>query len=217
MSGKKYDLARSFLTVSSQYLMLVKNVAREIVSKSNPLVVMEMKKLSEGPRTEDESLEAPRWNDQTLVIPLLSNLYHGIELLVKGFLLITPGVKVKPRHGIQRLCRKFSAAYPNEIELNAFLQKYTEESQLPPLLREFLKDNVLSFGDLYQTLRYPCDQDFSDLKRYVSLKYKGEEGAPFFQELHKGIESIIPLAVQLFNFATLSMGNPQSPDLNQTA
>jgi hypothetical protein len=215
MSAKKYDLARSFLTVSCQYLMLVKNVARGIVSHLNPLGLTKLG--SEGPITEDELVEAIRWSDQTLVIPLLFNLYHGIELLVKGFLLITPGVEVKPLHGIQRLCRQFSAAYPNEIELNAFLQKYTEESQLPSLLREFLRDNALTLGDLYEVLRYPSDKDFVDLKRYVRLKYKGQRGVPFFQELHEGIESIIPLAVRLFNFATLSMGNPQSPELNQTA
>jgi hypothetical protein len=191
----QYDIALSFWTVSFQYLMLVENVARETVSSLNPLGLTKLR--SEGPITEDELSEAIRWSDQTLVIPLLFNLYHGIELLVKGFLLITPGVKVKLRHGPQRLCREFCAAYPNEIELNAFLQKYTEESQLPPLLREFLRDNALTLDELYQALRYPSDQNLVDLRRYVQLKYKGQGGVPFFHELHEGIKSIRPLAVRL--------------------
>jgi len=115
-------------------------------------------------------------------------------------LLITPGIVVKPKHSIQRLCREFSKAYPAEKEINSFLHKYTEENQLPPLLSEFLKDNALTFADLYQSLRYPSDQDFVDMKRYVQLKYKGQEGVLFFQELHEAIKSIRPLAVRLGRF-----------------
>lgn len=173
-----YDIALSFWAVSFQYLMLVENVARETVSSDNPLGLT--KDISEGPITEYELAEATRWSDHSLVIPLLFNLYHGIELLVKGFLLIAPGIVVKPKHSIQRLCREFSAAYPDEIEINSFLHKYTEENQLPFLLSEFLKNNALTFADLYQALRYPSDQDFVDMKRYVRLKYKGQEGNLIF-------------------------------------
>jgi hypothetical protein len=190
-----YDIALSFWTISFQYLMLVENVARETVSSGNSLGLT--KDISEGPITEDELCEATRWSDHSLVIPLLFNLYHGIKLLVKGFLLITPGIVVKPKHSIQRLCREFSKAYPAEQEINYFLHKYTEENQLPLFLNEFLKDNALTFADLYQSLRYPSDQDFVDMKRYVQLKYKGQEGVLFFQELYETIKSIRPLAVRL--------------------
>ena len=92
----QYDVAFSFWTVSFQYLMLVENISRETTSNRNPLG--HMKDVKKGPITEDELLDATRWSDHILIIPLLFNLYHGIELLVKGFLLITPGVDVKPRH-----------------------------------------------------------------------------------------------------------------------
>ena len=203
----QYDVASSFWTVAFQYLMLVENVARETASDRNPLGLI--KDVKEGPITENEPLGATRWSDHTLIIPLLFNLYHGIELLVKGFLLITPGVDVKPRHSIQRLCREFSAAYPNEKELNAFFQKYTEESQLPSLLNEFLRDNALTFGDLYQSLRYPSDQDFMDLNLYVQLKHRGMRGVNFFQELHDGIKLIRPLAVRLGHSLEVNHKNSQ--------
>lgn len=175
--------------------MLVENVAHETASSDNPLGLT--RDINKGPITEDELAEATRWSDHSLVIPLLFNLYHGIELLVKGFLLITPDIVVKPKHSIQRLCREFSAAYPDEIEINSFLHKYTEENQLPLLLSEFLKDNALTFADLYQSLRYPSDQDFVDMKRYMQLKHKGQDGIYFFQELHEAIKSIRPFAVRL--------------------
>ena len=191
----QYDIALSFWTVAFQFLMLVENVAREITSDQNLFGLM--KDVRDGPITENERLNATRWSDHTLIIPLLFNLYHGIELLVKGFLLITADVNVKPRHSIQRLCREFSAAYPIEKELTAFFHKYTEESQLPPLLNEFLRDNALTFDDLYQSLRYPSDKDFMGQIRYVRLKYRGMRGVPFFQELHDGIKFIRPFAVRL--------------------
>lgn len=203
----QYRVALSFWTVAFQYLMLVENVARETMSDKNPLGLT--KDLTNGPITENELLEATRWSDHTLIIPLLFNLYHGIELLVKGFLLIAPNVNVKPSHGIQSLCRQFSAAYPNEKELNAFFQKYTEESQLPPLLSEFLSDNTLTFDGLYQSLRYPSNRDFVDLNRYVRLKYRGQRGLTFFQELHDGVKSIRPLAVRLGRSLEASHQNSQ--------
>lgn len=194
--------------------MLVENVARETVSNENPLGLT--KDVSEGSILEDDLTETTRWSDHTLVIPLLFNLYHGIELLVKGFLLITPGVVVKPTHSIQHLCRKFYTAYPNEIELHSFLRKYTEENQLPSLLREFLKVNSLTFADLYQALRYPSDQDFVDMKYYVRLKYKGQQGISFFQELHEAIRSVRPLAVQLGRSLELGDMSP-NPSSQRTA
>jgi hypothetical protein len=190
-----YKRALSFWTVSFQYLMLVENVARETVSAENPLGII--KEITQGPITPDEMDEVTKWSDHKIVIPILFNLYHGIELLVKGFLLVTPGIVVKPKHSVQRLCREFAAAYPNETGLNAFLKKYTEENQLPSLLRDFLKDNALTFSDLYQALRYPSDQDFVTMKRYVRLKYQGEQGVYFFRELQEDIKGIRPLAVLL--------------------
>ena len=195
--GKKgqYRVALSFWTVGFQYLMLVENVAQETTSDKNALGLT--KDVTNGQITEDELLEATRWSDYTSFIPLLFNLYHGIELLVKRFLLIAPNGNVKASHGIQGLCRHFSAAYPDEKEINAFFQKYTEESQLPSLLSEFLSDNALTFDALYQSVRYPSNRDFVDLNRYMRLKYRGQRGVAFFQDLHDGIKSIPPLAVRL--------------------
>jgi len=57
--------------------------------------------------------------------------------------------------------------------LNSFLRKYTEEANLPAILGDFLRDNAMTFDDLYQALRYPSDRNFQTLKTYIELKYKG--------------------------------------------
>ena len=194
-SANQYDLALSFWTVSFEYLMLVENVARETVAQGNTWFMI--RDWEEGEITADEYAEGTRWSDHTLIIPLLFNLYHGIELLAKGFLLVAPDQSVKPRHSIGRLCRQFSGTYPNETELNDFFARFTDEQHLPALLANFLKDNSLTLNDLYQAVRYPSDQDFQTLRKYVELKYQGEEGLPFFQELANDIKAVRVAAVRL--------------------
>jgi len=107
----RYHLAQSFWTVSFQYLMLVENVVREAVVRGNIWVMT--KAWEDGEITPKEYEEKTRWSDHKLIIPLLFNLYHGIELLAKGFLLAAPNQNVKPKHSIGKLCRQFSRAYPN--------------------------------------------------------------------------------------------------------
>jgi hypothetical protein len=175
--------------------MLVENVARETVAQGNTWFMA--KDWEDGEITADEYAEGTRWSDHTLIIPLLFNLYHGIELLVKGFLLVAPDQMVKPRHSIGRLCRQFSREYPDETELNDFFAKFTDDQRLPALLADFLKDNGLTLNDLYQAVRYPSDQDFQTLRKYVELKYQGEEGLPFFQELVDDIKAVRVSAVRL--------------------
>lgn len=104
---------------------------------------------------------------------------------------------MKATHSVQTLCRKFAKAYPTEASLIRFFRKYTDDTSLPPLLKQFLKDNGLTFDELYQALRYPSDQKFEYLRRYSELMYTGHEGCKFFQELHEDIKAIRGPAVKL--------------------
>ena len=207
--ASEYDLALSFWTVAFQYLMLVENVARETAAQGNTWFMT--KDAKDGDITVEEYAEDTRWSDHTLIIPLLFNLYHGIELLVKGFLLASPSQNVKPRHSIGRLCREFSQAYPDEEGLIAFFGRFTEEQRLPALLSNFLRENGLTLDDLYQAVRYPSDQDFQALRKYVELKYKGQDGLPFFSELAQEIKAIRVAAVRLGRSLEPHTQNGQQP------
>lgn len=125
------------------------------------------------------------------------NLYHGLELLVKGFLLVSPDQNVKPTHSIGELCGQFSRAYPSETELIDFLTKFTDAQRLPALLKSFLEENNLTPDDLYQAVRYPSDSRFQTLRNYTELKYKGTGGLPFFRELTADINRVRSAAVKL--------------------
>lgn len=187
--------ALSFWTTAIDYLALVENVANETIKQGNVWTLVRGHK--EGPITDAEYVNATQWSDHRIITPLLYNLYHGIELLVKGFLLAPPASTVEAKHTLQKLCCEFVQKYPQETEINRFLIKYTEEASLPPLLSEFLKSNKLSFKELYQALRYPSDVNFQNLKTYIKLKYNGENGLAFFRSLKEDIDAVRRATVKL--------------------
>lgn len=191
----QFDRALSFWTAAIEYLALVENVANETINQGNVWTLI--RGHENGPITPAEYENATRWSDHTIIVPLLFNFYHGIELLVKGFLLVTPASKVEAKHTLQELSREFVQKYPQETEINGFLIKYTKEASLPPLLSKFLKSNGLSFNGLYHALRYPSNVNFQNLKTYVTLKYKGEDGLVFFRSLMEDINAVRRAAVKL--------------------
>jgi hypothetical protein len=188
---ERYDVALSFWTTALQYLALVDNAARETVSQGNTWVL-----LRDLPITADEYEEATRWSDHTIIMALLFSLFHGIELLAKGFLLAGSGEPVEKGHNPDKLRQKIEARYPNETALIEFLCKYTSADHMPELLRRFMQDNGLNVERLYEALRYPSP-DFVTIRRYSSLKYEGQEGTTFFADLHVDIELVRLAAVDL--------------------
>jgi hypothetical protein len=195
---KRYDLALSFWRASLQYLILVENVSRETASQGNiHLMGRDFKVGQITPEiTPEEYADGTRWSDHTIIIPLLFNLLHGIELLVKGFILVDPSETVKMIHNIGELCARFKQKYPNQNIINNFLCKYTSENEMPELLRRFLMDNDIQVNILYKALRYPSD-DFLTMRIYSSLKYQGEDGTPFFRQLSADISEVRLAAVRL--------------------
>ena len=191
---ERYKLALSFWTASFQYLMLVENVSQQTASQGN--VWGMVRDYSGGPITLEEYAEATRWSDHKIIIPLIFNLLHGIELLTKGFILVDAAETIDKQHNIYELREKFKQKYPDQATIIEFLEKYTSTDHMPALLRRFLEDNGLQVEKLYQALRYPSP-DFSMLLTYSSLKYHGEEGISFFTDLSAAIKEVRPAAVKL--------------------
>jgi hypothetical protein len=151
---------------------------------------------SAGPITPGQYEATTGWSDHTIIIPLLSNLLHGIELLVKGFLLVDPKESIEKLHNIIELREKFMKKYPEENHLIQFFEKYTDAKSMPDILKRFLTENNLQVDKLYQALRYPSP-DFSMMRSYSSLKYQGEQGTTFFIDLYRDIKNAKVEAVRL--------------------
>ena len=196
---------QSFWTASFQYLMLVENAAHEIVAHRNTWVMV--KDFENGPITPEEYAAATRWSDHTTIIPLLFNLLHGIELLIKGFILTDPDEDPKKSHDIIDLCSRFFHLFPNEAVLNDFFHKYTCEYAMPDILKRFLRDNRIDIRSMYQSLRYPSP-DFQLMRDYSGLKYRGEEGIHVFSDLKTEILEVRKRTVILGRSFEPQGGNP---------
>ena len=194
MDRERYVLALCFWTSALQYLTLVENVSRATVSQGNVWTLV--RDYGDSGITADEYRNATRWSDHSIIIPLLFNLLHGIELLAKGFLLADPDETVDKNHKISELRNRVHDKFPNETILNSFLSKYTDESHVPELVSRFLDRNGLSVDRLYPALRYPSP-DFVATHQYASLKYQGEAGTPFFADLVDDIKELVIAAVDL--------------------
>jgi len=193
MRDEAYDLGLAHWKVALQYLSLVEAASIQIARQKNSFGVV--KDVSKGPVTDTELERKTRWSDHRMIIPLLFNLYHGIELLVKGYRAAT-SCELKPTHGIVQLCEEFIAAHPNEQVIALFLRKFTVEECLPEMLRAFLKANSLSIEQLYQAVRYPTDTKFVRIWNYLDLQYNGDDGVAFFCDLSKNIRKMRRAAVR---------------------
>ena len=194
MQEDRYLLALNFWTSALQYLRLVENVAKETVSQGNTWVLV--RDISSGHITPAEYSQATRWSDHSIIIPLIFNLLHGIELLAKGFLLADSEEPVAKTHKISELRDRIATKFPDEDVINNFLSKYTVINEMPELLVRFLETNCLSVDQLYQALRYPSP-NFVETHNYIELKYQGDAGTPFFKELAKDTEVLRLAAIKL--------------------
>ncbi len=203
---EQYDIALSFWTASFQFLVLVENAAGEIDAQGN---TWEM--VRDFPITETEYDEATRWSDHTVIIPLLFNLLHAIEMLIKGFLLTDRDEEVGKSHDIIDLTSRFLHLFPDQTVLNDFFHRYTCEYAMPEILKQFLKENGIDVRSLYQSLRYPSP-DFQVMRTYRCLKYRGRAGCDFFTALQSEIKEVRKAAVALARSLEPKDGGGQCED-----
>jgi len=193
MNNNRDNLALSFLTFSNQYLTLVENVARETVLHGNSWSI-----ISDFVLEKEEYEKKTRWSDFSIIFPLLFNLFHGIELLIKGLILADSTETMKKgKHNLCILCDRFRLKYPEQKILNNFFDKYTNKESMPEILRNFMIENKLDANILYEELRYPSP-NFDLIRNYSSLKYQDKEGVPFFKDLADDIDSVLRESVKMY-------------------
>lgn len=81
MDSSACDEARGYWTVGIQYLHLAEMVTNETIRQGNRFEVV-----SDADIPLEQLLAETKWSDHSLVIPLLFDFYHGVEVLLKGFL-----------------------------------------------------------------------------------------------------------------------------------
>lgn len=188
MTEQNYQTALRYWTIGLQYISLVKIVAEQIASEGNKWVVTSDREI-----TPEQYEQETKWSDHQIVIPVLFNFYHGIELILKGFLIaahVAPG----KNHNLGKLLLGFEEKFPSH-PIGAFAKKYIAQENLPPILASFYNTSHITTSDFYQALKYPEKGDV--LYDHAPLKYKDKEGIPFFEDLVNDINTTTPRIVDL--------------------
>jgi len=189
---EKFDISLNFLTLSLKYLSLVKNVLEENIKQGNLHIIIGDKEFS-----EKEYDQKTRWSDFN-IFPILFNLYHGLELLMKGFLILIDNYKVKPTHDFKKLLNDFKLYYPSQKKIFNILAKYLEPDYMPELLSKWLEENKMDITQLHELLEYPFDKTFKKKINYLKLKYQQDKWLSFAKQLVNDIETLQKGSVQLY-------------------
>ena len=190
MSQKDYELGLPLWTVASKFLNLVTRTATEIAAHGNPTGAV-----SNRPLTAEEIQERTQWSDTDLSVPMLFDFYHGLEVMMKGFL-VAEGQPGKG-HKLSKLLEQVISLHPKEpvFQITA---KYIDSSQLPSPLREFFDENGITPDSFYEVFKYP-EMMNGKLISHHRLKYGGESGARFYRQLSDDAEQINRLSARLAN------------------
>jgi hypothetical protein len=164
-------------------------VTNETVTQGNKFVVV-----SDADISLEELLSETNWSDHNLVMPLLFDFYHGVEVLLKGFL-VCKGRLAKKNHKLSSLLATFSSEYPGH-KIGSLLATYITTNSLPEPLASFCSESAISIDDYYQALKYP-ESATGAVYRHTPLKNRGEAGLEFFLQLARDINQLRLEAVAL--------------------
>jgi len=169
MTDEKLDRSFCFLSLSENYLLLVRNVLKETIKQGNIWVVLGDKK-----NTEKIYINKTKWSDFNIIIPILFNFYHGLELLMKGLLSLIDNYELKNSHDIKEILEDFRYNYIKNMEIINILNKYIDSNSMPKIFSECLKENNISINKFYIFLKYPTDKNISK-KLFSNLKMSLKE------------------------------------------
>jgi hypothetical protein len=174
----KFILPLSFLTLALNYLKLASNALEETVSQGNIHMLT-----YDDYITEELYNEKTRWSDFRIIEPTLFNFYHGLELIMKGLLLLVSVASVESIHGLNGFLEKTKLRNEIPTTIKEVLEKHISPGAINSFLSDFLNENNLSVDQLYDALRYPFDKQFQNVRKYWKLHYKEEKSLEYFTQI----------------------------------
>lgn len=189
-NNSKCEEALDYWRTGIQYLHLAECVARETAKQGNTFLVF-----SDEPISLEQLEQETKWGDHKLVLPLLFCFYHGLELLLKGFL-AARGQPFSSNHQLSNLLRSFDSCFPKR-DFGLIARRYIAQNQLPPLLKSFCRTSGITIDDYYQALKYPESSKRGKVYRHAHLMYQGKSGLSLFEALIADIPQARKDAVEL--------------------
>lgn len=199
MNNKIETLQLSFLTLGIKYLHTAENILEELVASGNQHVVFG------DYGTSENYSEITKWSDFNVLIPTLFIFYHGVELVLKGLLLIAKASseeKIEANHNLEKLLSDIIEKYSEQDELIKILKKYIHcnSKDTPELIAKLIEtnDELKNIEDLYHALRYPSNKVLENAFNYSESKYKEKEGLKFAKDLIQDINRIRRITVSIY-------------------
>lgn len=180
------DLAlnRSFIFVSRQYYHLVTTVLTETIRSGNTGLLVD------APMDVKEASykynKITKWSDFNIILPILFNFFHAIELNLKGLLFLTSNSEkyIKRTHRLTYLLKEFTLCYESESELTNLFNYYINPDNSCPLLHNFYSDNSIdNSSKFFEIYKYPKDGNFDQSYRFNLLKRQGRYSIGFMEKL----------------------------------
>lgn len=180
--------ALGYWAISLHFLRLVEASCAALVATNNAYVVV-----SELPLLNGEYEDATRWSDHSVGIAVLFNFFHGIELLLKGFISIHD--KVPNHHQLTKLLDLFEKSYKNTELANTVALSVREIDKKSPL-GKFMTENTIRIDSWYEAFKYP-ESNSGKIFTHLALKYGGPDAAPSWQMLGDAAITLRLQAVKL--------------------
>jgi len=191
-SGNGENLsALLFLTLGSKYFNLVHNVLEESIKSGNSHLI-----ISDSDLSWDEYFQKTKWSDFYIMEPILFSFYHGLELTIKGLLLLT-NQNIEPIHTISELYIRLKETKEVPGDIQIIIEKYVTTGG-NSFVAHFLNENGKTIDQLYESLRYPTDKKFQNLTNYISLHYQEESALKEFRTILEDIKKLQTSATSFY-------------------
>ena len=164
------EIGLGLLTLADKYLGLVRNVLQENI-KGGQCPVRSYDVSNNKSFDWEKYFEDTKWDYREIIIPILFNFYHGLELRMKGSLVLLSHYNISADHKLTGLLNDFRKNYKNQHKTIQFLEKYIDTNFMPEYLKSWFVKHNLQIDNYYHFLKYPFDKKFEKSYNYFELKY----------------------------------------------
>jgi hypothetical protein len=181
-------IRQCYWRLATHFLGLVEAASHELVQSENAWVLVADRDISES-----DYEAATRWSDHTLGIAVLFDFFHGVELMLKGFIALDGS---SPRHHrLTGLLADFEASHPG-TEVGVLVAAHTANLDPGSPLGVFLAANGLGIDSWNEALKYPESKKGESFD-HVGLQYGGRATIDFWRTLGKAAREIRIASVRL--------------------
>lgn len=182
----KEERAISYWTMGQRFLKMANVTSQQLTESGNPWVVTSDKEIS-----SEEYEQETKWADHNIGIPILFNFYHGIELMLKGFLLFFEDEGNLRTHKFTNLISRLKLYLPPDDHFIEKVEIYTNNSN--SIIKTFLSENNISIDGWYESLKYP-ERSVNEEFTHLPLIYNSGRVLDFWRILANDSLEIIKLA-----------------------